>query len=60
VEHQKLVSKSTNIIVYGIEEHLGDGEVRQLFGGDRDLQSLIPNILETFRLGQLKANAARP
>ena len=60
VEHQKIISKATNIIVYGIEEHLGDGDVRQLFGGDRDLPSLIPNIVDTYRLGQLKANAARP
>ena len=60
VEQQKMFSKSTNIIIYGIEEHLRDGEVRQLFGGDRDLPSLIPNIVDTYRLGQLKANAARP
>jgi hypothetical protein len=33
VEQQKIISKSTNIIIYGIEEHLRDGEVRQLFGG---------------------------
>jgi hypothetical protein len=60
VEQQKVISKSTNIIIYGIEEHLRDGEVRQLFGGGRDLPSLIPNIVDTYRLGQLKANAARP
>jgi hypothetical protein len=60
VEQQKIISKSTNIIIYGIEEHLRDGEVRQLLGGGRDLPSLIPNIVDTYRLGQLKANAARP
>jgi hypothetical protein len=60
VEQQKIISKSTNIIIYGIEEHLRDGEVRQLFGGGLDLPSLIPNIVDTYRLGQLKANAARP
>jgi hypothetical protein len=60
VEHQKIISKSSNIIVYGISEELGDGDVRQLFGGDRDLPSLISNIVETYRLGHFKANAARP
>ena len=60
VEHQKVISKSSNLIVYGIPETLDDGNVRQLFAGDRDLPSLISNIVETYRLGHFKANAARP
>ncbi len=41
LEHQKIISKSSNIIVYGISEELWDGDVRQLFGGDRDLPSPV-------------------
>ena len=60
VEQQKILTKSSNIVIYGVPEQVMDTDVRKFFAGDVHLQSQVNNILQTFRLGPFRANAARP
>jgi hypothetical protein len=55
IEDQKVAARSTNLIIYGVSGTPG-GWGRPPIVGGRDLQWLIPNIVETYRLGHLKAN----
>jgi hypothetical protein len=60
-ENEQLrITKSTNLVLYGVSEDTSDVGIRKLFAAGSDLPSLETKIVEIFRLGRIAPNNAWP